>query len=349
MLDFTTLLYKNIGMRIKELRNKNHLLQTAIYYIDTSILSKIENGKAIKSKNPYFLNSSQIKVLCDTFQITPSELIWGNEAEKKDFIKMIVIAILLNDEANAFHESSLTQWIEKEWDYSPAKQEQAKKNFAETERNFGFFVNSKNYSLYELLNPMFDENYEQLSNLILKQLIQDYNFSRHFFFHLINYTNNAEKSPDKLKKLLENFIINKGSYALFILDKKGIDYPEFVLAFNKYWKRVECEYLQFFEKNFFIGDDELLQKGLKDIQNIRMNEIITSSDFIDLNKKLSLLEEYTNEEAILSSLNIRFTLISALLTENSSYKQLSPDFLNSYSQIQACLLEQLKNYFPKAP
>lgn len=106
-MNFTDFLYKNIGNRIKNRREALHLLQTAIIEIDTSILSRIENGKAIKNKNPYLMNEWQITCISNALNISKEELIWGTREEQENFVKMIILSILMNGNQqsplNPFH------------------------------------------------------------------------------------------------------------------------------------------------------------------------------------------------------------------------------------------------------
>ena len=101
MLNYTNALYRIIGNRIKKIRKAKHLSQTKIdmnreIAISTSILSRAESGNAQIGRNPYLLNASHIDTLCKLFKITSYELIWGTLEEQEDFVKFLLLSILLN-------------------------------------------------------------------------------------------------------------------------------------------------------------------------------------------------------------------------------------------------------------
>lgn len=101
MLNYTNVLYKIVGNRIKKIRNAKHLSQRQIdmdkhILISTSILSRAESGNAQIGRNPYLLNESHIKTLCQLFKITPYELTWGTLEEQENFVKFLLLSILLN-------------------------------------------------------------------------------------------------------------------------------------------------------------------------------------------------------------------------------------------------------------
>lgn len=99
MIKCTEYLYKRIGARIRNKRKERHLTQVYFYpAIDTSILSKIENGKAITGKNPYLLNSCQIDSLCHFFKCDAYQLIWGTKEEQENFAKILLLSIMCNGE-----------------------------------------------------------------------------------------------------------------------------------------------------------------------------------------------------------------------------------------------------------
>ena len=99
MLNYTEAFYKMIGKRIKKTRKENNLTQEDLEekdVITVSVLSRAENGNAQPKRNPYLLNVSHIKSLCNAFKISCSELIWGNEKDQENFVKFLLLAILLN-------------------------------------------------------------------------------------------------------------------------------------------------------------------------------------------------------------------------------------------------------------
>ena len=239
MTNYTNLLYNLIGKRIRKLRTGTNLRgkrdnftrQLDFGFINGSTLSKIENGKASKARNPYFLNAGQICDICNALReqgknISPSELVWGTRDEKIDLIKMMVLAILLNDvERNPFMNLTLSEWIETS-DSTP--QEQVKADMPEMEETYRYFINPQNHMLFELLQTGFDKSYERISNVILKQLLMSEGFSACFTGYLKHC---SDYESQKYKALVKDYLMNKGSYSDFILDKNN--YLQFISAFKR--------------------------------------------------------------------------------------------------------------------
>lgn len=352
MIEYTKLLHTLIGLRIRNYRKTHKMKQTEID-IDNSTLSKIEHGIIVENKNRDFINKRQIGKLLEVFeQTTATELIWGNEQDKELFLKLIIIAILLNEETkdkrgndfSPFYCISFEEWVRKEWNYMPQKIEQILNNSEEAIEKYGFFINETNYKFYDLLNTTFSEDYEMISNLILQQLNHDYRYSKYFYRHLINYANNTFREASSLRTFLENFVSYKGSYAVFILDKNGIDYPQFIRAFNKFWDSVKADYISYFNHCISIFDDTHLKaNGLKYVTNDFFREAFTSNDFIKLNQQHANLLEHTNTEATISSLNMRLEFISAI---QQSKKDINEDDIisDTISATKGYLDSSLKSY-----
>lgn len=324
-MKYTDLFHKLIGMRIKNYRKIYKIKQSDIE-IDSSAISKIENGRIDPKKNPNFLCGGHMVQLLDIIPVSPTALIWGKKEDKEFFLKLVTLAILLNDgikdkhgnDISPFYNVTFEAWVHKEWEYVPMKIEQTLQNLEESQDKYGFFINEKTYNLYSLLEPEFSEEYESISNLMLQTLNHDYEYSKLFYRHLINYTNNTSSADNKIESLLENLVLRKGTYAPFILDKNGIDYPIFICAFNKFWDKVKESYLNYFEQQICSYDDSYLKtNGLKYFNNDFFKHIFTSPDFMYLNQRISIFSEYIDSEAALSSLNMRLEIISAI-QENKS-------------------------------
>lgn len=99
MLQYTKLLYRNIGRRIKRLRNAKNLYQDGllkhISYENKSVLSSIENGKAGKD-NPYLMSKSFMSGILKEFKISVKDLIWGTREEQETFVKTLLLALIMN-------------------------------------------------------------------------------------------------------------------------------------------------------------------------------------------------------------------------------------------------------------
>lgn len=104
MLNFKKYFYKEIGSRIKKIREelgfKQHefvaKLQEEYISIDRFMLSHIENGRAYKKKNPYLLTDDQIYVISKLIKKEPKDFIFGNVNEREDTVKLILLAIIMN-------------------------------------------------------------------------------------------------------------------------------------------------------------------------------------------------------------------------------------------------------------
>lgn len=101
-MNFTNYLYESIGNRVKRLRRSMNLTQESIEGIDTSILSRIENGKAVPQKNPYLMNNWQIKILSETYKVDEKTIVWGTREEQQDFVKMILLSVLMSCNCQTF-------------------------------------------------------------------------------------------------------------------------------------------------------------------------------------------------------------------------------------------------------
>lgn len=363
MLKLEKQIYKSIGNRIESIRKQQHKTQKAIELIDSGTLSRIENGKIVSDRNPNFMNSSNVFAISRGLKIKPNELIYGDI--KIPLIKMIVLAILTNCKDNPFMNLSYDEWLNEYWCHDLSKQNELRENKTEYE----FFISRENYKFYESMNVDFHQEYETVSNLILKQILQDYEFSKYFWRHLFNYFSCLVKNePHKYEELIERFILNKGVYSLIIYDIEGINYPNFIVAFNKFWNKVEKDYVEFFDKYIFFEDDELLKNGLKNFSDEHIHNVLASKDFIELNERLLFLAEYKDEEAILSSLNMRFEMIKKLREERQNepierikkIRGLSPaeeydkirdilqdDFAVCFSSIYNEFFVSVKRYFDK--
>lgn len=346
MNDYTSMLYRMIGRRFRERRKKAKMTQADFMpTLDTTIVSKIENGKAEKKRNPHFLNNGKIQDICafEELDITPYELIWGTEEEKTELVKIWTLSVLLNSCKNPFKDCTFEQWLMDEWIYDPGRE---KDNIPLMVEKYGYFISPERYGLYGLLKTEFDNDYERISNLILKQLMLDYQFSKKFFFNLIPIIVKYQGIP--IEKVIENLILNKGNYADAIFDSLDYGYVQFILAFHAFWNRTAEQYLAFFEEHLFGNGDTLLKEGMKNINNDRIHNLFICPEFIEMNERLLYLPEYTEPEAIFASLDFRLKLIGQirepLLDMADDYEEIHPfDF--SFRSIKDSFEENVKDYF----
>ncbi len=346
MNDYTSMLYRIIGRRFRERRKKAKMTQADfIQTLDTTIVSKIENGKAEKKRNPNFLNNVKIQDICafEELDITPYELIWGTEEEKTELVKIWTLSVLLNSCKNPFKDCTFEQWLVDEWIYDP---ERKKDNIPLMVENYGFFISPERYGLYGLLKTEFDNDYQRISNLILKQLMLNYQFSKKFFFNLIPIIVKHQGIP--IEKVIENLILNKGNYAGAMFDSLDYGYVEFIIAFQAFWNRAAGQYLSFFEENLFINGDTLLKEGMKNINNDRIHNLFICPEFIEMNERLLYLPEYTEPEAIYASLDFRLRLIEQIrepLLDTLDDNEETPLFDFNFRPVQNFFKENVKGYF----
>lgn len=323
MLDYRSLMYQLIGARVRHLRETAGIRPDGIQ-VENSMLSKIENGHAGK-RNPNLMNPNHIRTLCKTFHTTPEGLVWGGREEKSACIKMILLGILVNGEGNVFARDTVKDW-EKVGSY----------DLGETfEKVYRFFTDPDSYNRYGLLAPGYDKAYEKLSNLVLKMLLLDYGFSKAFLSNIIG-ADGEPLSSGLPRTKIQKFITGRGSYADLILSREGTQYLRFMEAFQKFWDRAEEDYLQFFEKEIFLKNEELKRYGLKNLQNSYIHGKLISPKFIRLNESLLISAEYADREAVVSSLNMRLCLAGVLLKEQMAGQGSNDAFEKWYADLRSC-------------
>lgn len=362
MLNFTGLLYGSIGSRVKAIRKSRKESQERFCYhtlqnqINISALSRIENGKNDKHKNPYLLSATQIEILCEYEKIKPSELIWGTDDEKESFIKMLILAILMNsDKINPFENKELEEWAALETKINPNWENELSRNerIQYLKDTYGYFINSTNANGYRMLENRFEPAYEKLSNLILKLLLTDYKFSSSFISHLIRYTQNMAgiqqetTQTDSIKGLIRDFVTNKGEYSVILLDNKSKDYSLFIAAFEKFWNRYKNIYLEYFVENLFslIDDTERARNDLKYVQNPDFHSVFTANAFIQLNEELLLLSDYDDSNSILTNMNFRLQLQQAMQMNLLADGETDMEFLQCLNKIKTAASEQSNQYY----
>lgn len=376
MMNYTNLLYCDIGNRVKKYRNTpqkksqtKFCLKNMNNQIDIATLSRIENGKADKNKNPYLLSIAHIEILCNFItipqKITPTELIWGTEQEREDFVKLIILAILMNsDSINPFENKTVEDWFKNETMILPFFEKEKRDLLSDDEfeyylkDKYGFFLNSDNYYRYEKFENKFNKDFEKISNLILKLILQDFVFSKKFIQQMINFTNHTVNSyndinddnvnkSDGIRKLIENFVTNKGEYSIIILDNKSNNYHIFITAFNKFWNKYREHYMKFFNDNLFLKTEELLpdKNPLKILNNKYINEMLISKEFIELNEDLLLLSDYVDNDSALSNMNFKFMLQGALQENLFIEEKNDMDFSFCMRNIMVNAEKQIELYY----
>lgn len=359
-MNYTNMIYKSIGNRVKHYRARATVIDVNKKVIpatldnidmDNAVLSRIQNGIALKRKNPYLFNMCQAEQLCNLFNIDKKVLIWGTVEERENMVKLLLLAILMNGATlngctyNPFcyYESNLElfRWAKKQKifrnnldNYLEGAKNLYENNLVTSDNDeinvenfpiitikelrervesacrlhFGFFYSKDNFDAYELLNPKYDKCLVNLSDELFKQLLHNYEFTKSFIEHSTNlisfqdFKNISSISEVKHVPILinaENLLLHPSKFILVALDYKEYDFCNFVCAFNKLWDENKDIYMNYFNSEIF-NNLKLNESGLKAFQNKDIDSIIKSDTFLNLCNKTSIMEEYTNPQAILA-------------------------------------------------
>lgn len=410
MMNFTAIIYSAIGNRIKEIIRSEKCTMDEFarkHNLDRTTLSHIINGRAVKARNPYFINEIQIG---DMLNITPGnsekarELVWGNDTERQELVKLMVLAVLMyvqnpfyggeNPDSVPDDEVLLEEWLNARITQGYAdthELEEMKHHIADTKEKYGYFFSSKRHRAYDvmtgtvnlsykeaekqfkIINELYEKlssskeageeierlekkysppahsysSYDEISNLILKQTLQYYNLAHLCYDKILN------ADYDKSETNLENFLLNKRSYNFCLPGTKDVHYLDFIQAFERFWKRVQPDYMSFFNKNLFYSDQPCCGLRLnkrttanpkKDL-NVLIHNLFVSDEFRKINEQSLLLEEYTNGNAIFASLEMRLSTIEKITLDNLFLHSGRDDSFNKYIlELSRTVTEYAKQY-----
>lgn len=305
-------LYKSIGERIREYRKSENLKQDEFVanlddnhkiIIDRSKLSHIENGRTYPYKNPYLLTTGQIEGISEYMQCDPKELIFGNDIEREESVKLFLLAIIMNSEKDKEDEyvipfmdflfghknsSELRKYINKRSNKSKNGTMNLKENkekyirpstvmngLNKIEKIYPFFSSERIYIKYRNLLGAPSLRIELISNLLIKLLMGDIEFSNYYILKMsrlceINGSNEVAYS----------FIENKGMIGGALIENKNNFYV-FANAFEKMWKRHNELFMEYFEEHFF---NKRIKPELKykEINNKLFSDVIIDNKFSNL-------------------------------------------------------------------
>ena len=299
-----SMLYPLIGARIRQRRHdlRKPLDEIAAEMgIDYTLLSRIERG-ITTSKNPYLLSAAQIAAISQYFHEDAATLIWGSDSEKVRLTKILCLAILVNGNENPFRDENTKAWIDNQ---SAEVRTIFQADRERSKRACDFFANPQNYADYQRLQMRHSEDYTLISNLMLKQLLLDSDYWGCFFAYL---RDNSNFAADAFQKSAKEYLLNEGNYRAFFQSEKC--YPYFLLAFDRYWERVQVEYAGFFENNVFTSSDKLQEKGLREVSNQQFHDAITSHEFIKLNEWSLISAENFDGNSVVASAWQRHTIFA---------------------------------------
>ena len=268
----TQLLYSMIGRRIRQ-RRKDMDKSLMDISADMGIdytLLSRIERGLISTKNPYLLSAMQITAISGQFGIEAADLIWGTREEQISLLKVVTAAVLLNGAGNPFYNGNMA-------------------------------------AQYERLHMVHCPDYERESNLLLKQLLLHSDYAGYFFHYLQNC---CEFDPQRFRVLAEGFLLNKGNFSDFLLDRQN--HTCFAAAFSTFWERVENDYLDFFRREYFSSSADLCNKGLHIVTNQRLHDVLVSPGFAELNQRLLLMAEYTDGNATAASVQQRLSIFAML-------------------------------------
>lgn len=395
-MNFQNYFYKEIGKRIRTQRKEKRLSQESID-IDTPILSKIENGITHPTKNPYLINGNQLNILCEQLEMDKAEIVWGNREEQKNFVKMILISVLMSCNQQSFinpfcsfefnsnlqtelisaskinflnwalkqpiiseehrekivHILSFTDFIntchkeDKKTDMIKSFNEIYDSNFLSElielfTKEYSFFFSNKNFDMFNKLLVSYDARFQQLSDILFKHLLQNYQFAKGYAQRASNYIFNIHFGQDNtFYEKTESLLVHPSQYMDIALDYKEMHYYDFILAFNQLWNNHSKEYMDYFDKNLFYADS-IYKHGLKQLQSEEIiKNIILSDKFYNLCNKFAILDIYKDTNSLLA--HNYFTLHIQLLTQKNlmiasegENKTLLNHLVNTLNETDAC-------------
>lgn len=283
MLNFNNYLYKEIGSRIKKVREEMGFrqhefvakLQEEYISIDRFMLSHIENGRAYKKKNPYLLTDDQIYVISKLIKKEPKELIFGDINEREDTVKLILLAIIMNGAKYDKNESGKWQFINPFVDTRVRKTDREKIAKKKSEK-----IMQKNL-----------EEFLRLSTYFIK------NESADRILYLYNYFNSIEEVDEEvINECVGWFQKNQPFFA----NIKHLENMERLL--NEPDK--ELEYQSNLLIKLLIGNNRFAQLFMQGLSNINHNQI-TVPDLVQGDFKISV-EDFINNSNQFGGLAIDF-------------------------------------------
>lgn len=333
-MNFENLMYKGISQRFRVKRKHAFKKQTDfIAFIqreypylsaDRQKISNIERNKRLKDRNPYLFSENSIEGFSQALRFSDkSKLIWGEEIDKHDLIRLILLKIFMNGtereltpffdiedvDDEEFVRGALFFFDSPEFpDNNPGKEltlkvrdeknEKNKKFLIENLRIFmremdDFFCNGANSKNFELLNDDSKSDYEKSSNLILKILFGNLNFATSFLEIENDIISTKLQSHEvyegrKVEDYSEGFLYNKGNYSLQAIDYKRSLFVTFIKAFYEMYEHYKKDFLDFFDKHIFSKGLE----RLKLVNNERINNLIQSSEFLELLERIYQKDQY---------------------------------------------------------
>ena len=318
MLDIQSMLYKNIATRIMEKKGNSEKTLAELVddtQMDTPTLSRITRGIVSEKRNPYLLTMNNIDDITNIFDISKFELIWGDVGEQEEFVKIVILAILMNsNKLNPFEsKKTFDEWVTDERNAGPVHPPSP---MEDDETIYKYFINKDRAEKYDLLDNNFDKDHEKSSIRLLKLLLQfDYRYTHNFVEHiagnaaygvimngmLVNYDEDKKRHVDIM---LDKLSQNKGEFNSEILNDKAQDYKLFIVVFEKFWEKYKSKYIKFFEDDIFSiankkDEERKYINIMMELRNKDFHAILTSPEFNLLTVDLLDASEYADVDTII--------------------------------------------------
>ncbi|HLQ83390.1 MAG TPA: hypothetical protein VK121_06085 [Pseudogracilibacillus sp.] len=320
MINFRKYLFKNIGKRIRDYRKNidkksqevfaDNLKHNYHIHFDRYRLSSIENGKAVKSKNPHLLSRDLIDIFSIHMETTPKILIFGEEQERIDFIKLVLLGIIMNGERHykearkiinpiidvgeiksdivgfaknamfniprdtKFHKEIENVFIYK--DKNPSK-ELINKSLDWYKENYGFFAEPIQYKNMNYLQGEHNLELEYLSTLLIQLLFSNTEFASDYMNRNTGDALIGLEYVSKEDRPIIQLMKNEGKHGGSAIDWKELSYSKFIKSFEEMWERNKDYFIEYFEINLF--NINIIEVGLKNLTDSFFHQLTTDAEF----------------------------------------------------------------------
>ncbi|WP_241960309.1 helix-turn-helix domain-containing protein [Staphylococcus warneri] len=320
-----------IGDKIKKNRKSQGLTQEAFcekYENEVSIdkyrLSALENGRREKNKNPHFLTEEYKKLFSKLLNVDSKTFVFGNNEEKHQLIKLILLNILMNGTTKSSHRNDPKveqipifefsndleffrlsyfnldneQLKNMAFDiysnmvsgkkYSESELETRKNQIIKELQSYdNFFYNQDHFRYYKLLMDG-KQCFSKQSSILLKCLFGNFEFAYEFLSTVQNletfHLAGLLLRERRPSYYIDNYLRGDGNFGSKATDWKEIGYRIFITSFNEFYQQHAEIFLEFFEENVF-------QSRYHDITNERINSLLQSDRFLNV-----LNEIYENDQ-----------------------------------------------------
>lgn len=327
-------LYYVLGLKLKALRKAGKISQEDLEdVIAHPTLSAIENGRA-GSRNPYYLNARLVDFFTTDFQleigrapITSNALIWGDADEREALIMLWTLTVLVNDTHNPFFGGNSQAWEAQPRPLGIMYLTDRTTTPQDYTPYVDYFCATERHEAYKRMAESYDAQAHDISNILWRGIARDVALERAYFEalereYIDDDCNDANKICNDTRQLISNYLLDNGDMRVSHILTDDILLSRFWMAYCKLWERLRDDYMAYFTARLFnvFGSTELDKFGMKHINNAYIVGLYTSSELLDITKRVLLVDEYTDHGAIIASLDMRLSLVKALLgAERNAY------------------------------